>query len=144
MKPYYTFFTPIRIKTIHFYKRVSYYFTLCMHCIICQITYFLVNMIKVHLSFRVEYILNVSLIYLYILYIRFISLCIYQKNVKKIQIFSKSIYIIVHSSNNLVYKSYLQMIFNDVCIPESFNTNISHPLVDYTITFVNPQHKFKM
>ena len=25
-------------------------------------------------------------------------------------------------------------------IPESFNTNISHQLFDYTITFVNPQH----
>jgi hypothetical protein len=25
-------------------------------------------------------------------------------------------------------------------IPESFNTNISHQLFDYTITFVNSQH----
>ena len=27
------------------------------------------------------------------------------------------------------------------CIPESFNTNISHPLFDYKITFVNYQHE---
>ena len=26
------------------------------------------------------------------------------------------------------------------CIPENFNTNISHQLFDYTITFVNSQH----
>ena len=26
------------------------------------------------------------------------------------------------------------------CIPESFNTNISHQLFDYKITFVNSQH----
>ena len=26
------------------------------------------------------------------------------------------------------------------CIPESFNTNISSHLFDYTITFVNSQH----
>ena len=26
------------------------------------------------------------------------------------------------------------------CIPESFNTNISHQLFEYTITFVNSQH----
>ena len=26
-----------------------------------------------------------------------------------------------------------------ICIPESFNTNISHKLFDYTITFVNSQ-----
>jgi hypothetical protein len=26
------------------------------------------------------------------------------------------------------------------CIPENFNTNISHQLFDYTIIFVNPQH----
>ena len=32
-------------------------------------------------------------------------------------------------------------IFKWVCIPESFNTNISHQLFDYTITFVNSQHK---
>ena len=30
---------------------------------------------------------------------------------------------------------------NNVCIPESFNTNISHQLFDYTITLVNSQHK---
>ena len=26
------------------------------------------------------------------------------------------------------------------CIPESFNTNISHQLFDYTLTFLNSQH----
>ena len=30
---------------------------------------------------------------------------------------------------------------NKLCITESFNTNISHQLFDYTITFVNSQHK---
>ena len=30
--------------------------------------------------------------------------------------------------------------WNLICIPESFNTNISHQLFDYTITFVDPQH----
>ena len=30
---------------------------------------------------------------------------------------------------------------NNFCIPESFNTNISHQLFDYTITFVNLQHQ---
>ena len=140
MKPYYTFFTPIRIKTIHFYKRFSYYFTLCMHN---MLDYIFSGKYDQSTSFIQSRIYTKCFSYISI-YIRFTSLCIYQKNVKKIQIFSKSIYIIVHSSNNLVYKSYLQMIFNDVCIPESFNTNISHPLVDYTITFVNPQHKFKM
>ena len=28
---------------------------------------------------------------------------------------------------------------NKFCIPESFNTKISHQFFDYTITFVNPQ-----
>ena len=28
-----------------------------------------------------------------------------------------------------------------LCVPESFNMNISHELFDYTITFVNPQHQ---
>ena len=27
------------------------------------------------------------------------------------------------------------------CLPESFNTNISHQLFDYKITFVNSQHE---
>ena len=27
-----------------------------------------------------------------------------------------------------------------ICIPESFNSSISHQLFDYTITFVNSQH----
>ena len=31
--------------------------------------------------------------------------------------------------------------YNFVCIPESFNTNISHQLFDYKITFVNSQRK---
>ena len=30
--------------------------------------------------------------------------------------------------------------FNHICIPESFNSNISKQLFDYTITFVNSQH----
>ena len=29
---------------------------------------------------------------------------------------------------------------NTICIAESFDTNISHQLFDYTITFMNPQH----
>ena len=29
---------------------------------------------------------------------------------------------------------------NIFCIPESFNTNISHQIFDYTITFLNKQH----
>ena len=29
---------------------------------------------------------------------------------------------------------------NRICLQESFNTNISHQLFDYTITFVNSQH----
>ena len=37
----------------------------------------------------------------------------------------------------LIYKYDMYVCF---CIPESFNTNISHQLFDYTITFVNPQH----
>ena len=28
-----------------------------------------------------------------------------------------------------------------ICIPESFNTNISHQLFDYIITYVNSQHQ---
>ena len=31
--------------------------------------------------------------------------------------------------------------FNIFCIPESFNTNISHKFVDYKVTFVNSQHE---
>ena len=34
----------------------------------------------------------------------------------------------------------MQPVFNKFCIPESFNTNISHQLFDYLITFVNKQH----
>ena len=30
--------------------------------------------------------------------------------------------------------------YKNICIPESFNTNILHQLFDYTITFVNSQH----
>ena len=30
--------------------------------------------------------------------------------------------------------------YNNICIPESVNTNISYQLFDYTLTFVNPQH----
>ena len=30
---------------------------------------------------------------------------------------------------------------NNFCIQESFNTNISHQLFDYTITFLNSQRK---
>jgi hypothetical protein len=34
------------------------------------------------------------------------------------------------------------VLYNNVfCIPETFNTNISHQLLDYTINFVNSQHK---
>ena len=29
---------------------------------------------------------------------------------------------------------------NNLCIPENFNTNISHQLFDYSINFVNSQH----
>ena len=29
--------------------------------------------------------------------------------------------------------------YNDLCIPESFNNNISHKLFDYTISIVNSQ-----
>ena len=32
-----------------------------------------------------------------------------------------------------------EVTFNFLCIPESFNTNISHQLFDYTITFENLQ-----
>ena len=28
-----------------------------------------------------------------------------------------------------------------ICIPESFNTNISYQLFDYKITFINSQHE---
>ena len=30
---------------------------------------------------------------------------------------------------------------NNICIPENFNTNISHQLFDYIITFENSQHQ---
>ena len=30
--------------------------------------------------------------------------------------------------------------YNNICIPERFNKNISYHLFDYTITFVNSQH----
>ena len=33
------------------------------------------------------------------------------------------------------------MLLKNLCIPESFNTNISQKLFDYKITFVNLQHK---
>ena len=33
------------------------------------------------------------------------------------------------------------MLDKDIFIPESYNTNISHQLLDYTITFVNSQQK---
>ena len=36
-------------------------------------------------------------------------------------------------------KVYYNEIYNDICIPESFDTNISHKLFDYIITFVNSQ-----
>ena len=32
-------------------------------------------------------------------------------------------------------------IIKPICIPESFNTNISHQLFVYKITYVNSQHK---
>jgi hypothetical protein len=35
---------------------------------------------------------------------------------------------------------YKYNIYVCICIPESFNTNISHQLFDYTITFENSQH----
>ena len=36
--------------------------------------------------------------------------------------------------------AYLRFLINKIfCIPESFNTNISHQPFDYTITFVNSQ-----
>jgi hypothetical protein len=45
------------------------------------------------------------------------------------------IYIIIHLSNQKTgHWKNNQKLF---CIPESFNTNISHQLFDYTITFVN-------
>ena len=31
---------------------------------------------------------------------------------------------------------------NIICIPESFNMNISHQLIDFEITFVNSQLEF--
>ena len=31
-------------------------------------------------------------------------------------------------------------VFKFICIPDSFNTNISQQLFDYTINFVNSQH----
>ena len=37
-------------------------------------------------------------------------------------------------------KTFLMSTFNTFCIPESFNTNISHQLFDYIITFVISQH----
>ena len=33
------------------------------------------------------------------------------------------------------------MLDKDIFIPESSNTNISHQLLDYKITFVNSQHE---
>ena len=33
------------------------------------------------------------------------------------------------------------LLFNGICIPESFNANISHQLFDYTIIFVNSQYQ---
>ena len=52
------------------------------------------------------------------------------------------LYIKVFQIANIFQKIYLEgdFPFKTFCIPESFNTNISHQLFDYTITFVNTQH----
>ena len=34
------------------------------------------------------------------------------------------------------------LMFNQLCIPESFNTNISHQLLNHKITLVNSQRKY--
>ena len=34
-----------------------------------------------------------------------------------------------------------RLIYKSFCTPESFNTNISYQPFDYTITFLNQQHK---
>ena len=41
----------------------------------------------------------------------------------------------------LLVKSIPKVIKNSICIPESFNTNISHQVFDYKITFVNSQYE---
>ena len=33
------------------------------------------------------------------------------------------------------------LVDNEICIPESFNTNISHQIFDYAITFLNSQNQ---
>ena len=35
----------------------------------------------------------------------------------------------------------IPLIFNTFCIPENYNTNISHQLFDYTLTFLNSKHR---
>ena len=44
-------------------------------------------------------------------------------------------------STNKVNIRSLRIHINDICIPESFNMNISHHFLDHTITFVNSQLK---
>ena len=48
---------------------------------------------------------------------------------------------ILEVKNAVCYKCALCIYIKNICIPESFNTNISHQLFDYTITFVNSQHQ---
>ena len=51
------------------------------------------------------------------------------------------------SNEKFLLSAYLAHFINDFCMPESFNTNISHQLFDYKITFVmqftTREHKFK-
>ena len=42
---------------------------------------------------------------------------------------------------NANFDSYLCTQYNIICIPVSFNKNISQKLFDYKITFVNSQHE---
>ena len=60
-------------------------------------------------------------------------------NKKMNRIFLESKFLFI-SSTQFISDTYPCMVKIEFCIPESFNTNISHQLFDYTITFVNSQH----
>ena len=40
-----------------------------------------------------------------------------------------------------IFLQVIKLITKNICEPESFNTNISHQLFDYTITFENSHHE---
>ena len=47
-----------------------------------------------------------------------------------------------HRENSKIHTQIIQRVSKNIfCTPESFNTNISHQLFDYTITFVNSQQE---